>query len=289
MIYSAAGLALLCLVATGALDLVFKMYATRERSRGMLIFGIGCIWAVLHCIAISITGTALDINAATLGWGFAAALCVTLSNILLVESMGHLPVSAASTIYRLNTVPLTLLAFLFLGEEINGLRGIGIALGILTVLLLYHPGSVVVSTKRHHFVFMVLIIVASVMRALYGIFTKAGLEAGADPNLLILFAATGWAVCGLLYAGLREHRVVITWDKLRYCTAGGFLVYAIVWLLTTALTLGDANVVIPISNMGFIAAFILSLLLKFEQMTWRKLAAIPLAMASVLALTLSIN
>ena len=53
--------------------------------------------------------------------------------------------------------------------------------------------------------------------------------------------------------------------------------------------LGDANVVIPISNMGFVAAFILSLMLKFERVTWRKLVAIPMAMASVIALTLSIG
>ncbi len=289
MIYTAAGLAILCLVVAGVLDLVFKMYAARARSRGMLIFGIGCVWATLHCLAVFVAGNALEFTPATFGWGLAAALCLTLSNILLVESMGHLPVSAASTIYRLNTVPLTLMAFLFLGEGMDWLRGGGIALGILTVLLLYHPGSEVVSDERRRSLFIIVIIAASIIRALYGIFTKAGIEAGVDPDVLILFAAAGWGIGGLLYAGIREHRLVITRDKMRYSAVAGVLVYAIVWLLTTALALGDANVVIPISNMGFVAAFILSLMMKFERMTWRKLVAIPMAMASVIALTLSIG
>lgn len=289
MIDTAAGLAILCLVVAGVLDLVFKMYAARPRSRGMLIFGIGCVWATLHGLTVLFTGSALEYAPAAFGWGLAAALCLTLSNILLVESMGHLPVSAASTIYRLNTVPLTLLAFVFLGESIDGLRGSGIALGILTVLLLYHPGSEVVRDARRRSLYIVAIIAASIIRALYGIFTKAGIEAGADPDALILLAAAGWTVGGLLYAGLREHRLVITRDKLGYSAVAGVLVYAIVWLLTTALALGDANVVIPISNMGFVAAFILSLMLNFERMSWRKLVAIPTAMASVIALTLSIG
>ena len=104
-----------------------------------------------------------------------------------------------------------------------------------------------------------------------------------------MFAALGWCIGGLLYAGLRERDMALSHDRLGYVVIAGVLVYAIVWLLTTALALGDANVVIPISNMGFVAAFLLSLGLRLEPLTWRKLLAIPMAMACVVALTASIG
>ena len=45
---SPAILALLCLAASGLLDLVFKLYSAQQRSRGLLIFGTGCVWIVLQ-------------------------------------------------------------------------------------------------------------------------------------------------------------------------------------------------------------------------------------------------
>ena len=114
MIYSAASLAFMCLLASGLNDLVFKIHATKQRSRGMLVCGIGCVWLLLPLTVIFFSGQGLlDFNQATLIYGGAAAIAVTVSNILLLECLGHLPISMVSTIYRLNTVPLVLLAFFY--------------------------------------------------------------------------------------------------------------------------------------------------------------------------------
>ena len=121
---------------------------------------------------------------------------------------------------------------------------------------------------------MFLVIAASCLRALYGIFTKAGLSSGADANAIMLFAAIAWCLGGLGYACFRERRVRITAIKLKYMTITGLLVFAIIWLLTTAFALGDANVMVPLTNIGFVAAFILSVLLKLEKLTVRKSVAI---------------
>ena len=282
---TAAGLALLCLLASGLIDLVFKLYANQPRSRGMLVFGIGCVWTVLQLAYVGVTDASFALNQATLVYGLIAAVLVTLSNLLLLECLGHLPISMASTIYRLNTVPLVMLAFLFLGEDIGLIRGTGIVAGLVTVLLLYQPGSKTTRLGAHFGTFLALIIVASCIRALYGIFTKAGLNAGGDANTMMLFAAVGWCTGGLLYAQFRERRVVLTRDKLKFIPIAGCLVFAIVWLLTTALTLGDASVVVPLANMGFVAAFVFSVVLKLESLTPRKTLAIVSAIASIILLT----
>ncbi|MFT5505136.1 MAG: drug/metabolite transporter (DMT)-like permease [Gammaproteobacteria bacterium] len=282
---SAATLAFLCLLASGLLDLVFKYYANRQRSRGMLIFGIGCVWAILQLTYIGYTEAVLQFNQPTLIYGVLAAIFVTTSNILLLECLGQLPISSGSTIYRLNTIPLVIIAFFFLDENIGLIKGFGIGAGLLTVILLYQPDEKSINPGNKTTLFLILIILASCIRALYGAVTKAGISNNGDANTMMLFAAIGWCLGGLLYAHFREHRVVLTADKLKYIPIAGILVFAIVWLLTTALTLGDASVVIPLANMGFVAAFLFSIILKLEQITTRKLVAIFTAVISIVLLS----
>jgi drug/metabolite transporter (DMT)-like permease len=285
---SPAILALFCLLASGLLDLVFKLYSAEQRSRGMLIFGTGCVWIILQLLYINYHNLELSSDSPTLIYGISAAVFVTLSNILLLECFSHLPISMASTIYRLNTIPLVILAFFFLAENPGLIAVIGILLGLTTVLLLYQSNHVEASAIRNFKLFIGLIITASCIRALYGIFTKVGLNGGADPNSMMLFAAIAWCIGGLGYACFRERRVRITVIKLKYMAITGLLVFGIIWLLTTALTLGDASVVVPLTNMGFVAAFILSVLLKMEKLTVRKSVAIATAVLSVVLLTYEI-
>jgi drug/metabolite transporter (DMT)-like permease len=285
MFNSPALLAILCLFASGLLDLVFKLYASKPRSRGMLIFGIGCVWIILQGSSMSFSQVAFDLEIETLAYGLVAAIFVTASNILLLECLTHLPISMASTIYRLNTIPLVILAFLVLGESLDAFKIAGVLAGIITVFLLYRPERESAGHDRNFGLFLTLIILASVIRALYGIVTKAGVDAGGDPDTMMLLAAFGWCIGGLAYARLREHRVVITRDKLAFIAVAGGLVFAIVWLLTTALTLGDASVVVPLANMGFVAAFVFSVIIKLERINARKLVAVALAVVAIALLT----
>ena len=287
MFSSPALLAILCLFASGLLDLVFKLYASKPRSRGMLIFGIGCVWIILQGASMSFGQVAFDLEIETLGYGLVAAIFVTVSNILLLECLTHLPISMASTIYRLNTIPLVILAFLVLGESLDAFKIAGVLAGIITVFLLYRPERGSGGHDRNFVLFIALIILASVIRALYGIVTKAGVDAGGDPDTMMLLAAFGWCIGGLAYARFREHRVVITRDKLAFIAVAGGLVFAIVWLLTTALTLGDASVVVPLANMGFVAAFVFSVIIKLERINARKLVAVALAVVAIALLTLA--
>jgi drug/metabolite transporter (DMT)-like permease len=267
------------------LDLVLKLYAKQRHSIGLLIFGIGAVWLALHAIYIAATDQPVAFDPVTLQYGLLAAVCVTISNVLLLECLVHMPISSASTIYRLNTIPLVIMAVIFLGETLTIAKGLGVAAGIVTVMLLYQAGSTADSDRSHIRLYLSLIILAAVIRALYGIFTKAGITRGGDANVLMLLAALGFICGGLLYAVFRERTGRFTHQMAVYMLVAGTLVYSVVWLLTTALTLGDASVVVPIANMGFIAAFLFSVLLRLEVLTRRKMLAIVSAMLSVTLLT----
>jgi uncharacterized membrane protein len=133
------------------------------------------------------------------------------------------------------------------------------------------------------------ILFACVVRASYGILTKAVLNAGASADSMMLLAALGWFMGGLLYFTLIESRRKIRLGPIYLIIIAGVMVFSVVWLLTNALLRGDASVVVPIANMGFVAAFIFSLAWGLEQLTFRKTMAIVSAIISIGFITFGMN
>ena len=104
MLNSSVIFALLSLFFAGVNDIVFKKYSTKDRSRGMYVFGIGIIWTILQVFTFILKDVPFSYNSITLIYGLAAGLFLTLSNILLLHSLTHIDISLGSTIYRLNTI-----------------------------------------------------------------------------------------------------------------------------------------------------------------------------------------
>ena len=121
----AIGYALLSLLFAGCLDVVYKRYALKQRSRGMFLAGTGVVWGLLQFITLKYSGQSIVLDPNTVKFGLTAGVLVTLSNLLLIESLTHLQVSLGSTIYRLNTIGVVILSFLFLGESLETFQGAG--------------------------------------------------------------------------------------------------------------------------------------------------------------------
>src|SRR5690606_9301188 len=121
----------------GVNDVVFKFYSRVSRSRGMYILGMGLVWTALQAAIVLSGAMGPVMDPRTLGFGLAAGLFVALSNMLLVESLTGIDVGLASTVYRLNTIAVVLLAVPLLGEPLTGLKASGVLLGIAAVFLLF--------------------------------------------------------------------------------------------------------------------------------------------------------
>jgi len=276
---TAVALALASLCFAGLNDVVFKRYAARDRSRGMLVFGIGLVWLALQVLAMLGQGRTPRADPATLGYGAATGIILAASNILLIEGLKHVEVSLGSTIYRLNTVGVALLSVLFLQETLTAARAAGIGIAVLAVLLLVQRSRPAQADSAALFVGAVVL--ASLLRAVYGVLSKAGLTAGADAGTMILMAAGCWVVAGALYALLKEGRFRITGKKAAYALLSGLLVFLIVNTLIAAVARGEASVVIPIANLSFLAAMLLSVALGMERLTGRKIVAVGCALAAI--------
>jgi len=287
MMSATVGYALLSLLCAGANDVVFKRYAGKDRSRGVYVFGIGLVWAALQIFFALWRDAEIVLSGITLAYGLVAGLLLTASNLSLLESLTHIDASLGSTIYRLNTVGVVILSLLFLHEPLGLLKGWGVAMGVGAVVLLYQRGGHGEATGGRFALFFGLAVFASLCRAVYGVVSKAGLANGASLNSLLLMAAICWVVGGTAYAILRERRFRITAKKTVYSFLSGVLVFLIVNFLLLAIEHGQASVAIPIANMSFVMALLLSTGLGMEKLTLRKLTAVAVSVCAVLLLSMA--
>ena len=276
--------AVLSLFFGGLNEIVFKRYSVIERSRGMVISGVGVVWSLLLYLDTSFRGNEIVFTADTWAYGLVAGIIVALANILLLEALRHMEVSLGSTIYRLNTIVVVILSVVFLGETLSLVKLAGVSSGVVAVLLLY----------QHHHVSgqgnalqlgLSLVIAGAVLRAIYSVVTKAGLSEGVDADALMFLSALSWIVSGFCYAFFIEHRYAITKVKVAYSVVSGCLVYGIVKTLVTALSYGEASVVVSIANLSFLTALIVALFLKMERLSIRKLMAMGFAITAITLLT----
>jgi uncharacterized membrane protein len=80
---------------------------------------------------------------------------------------------------------------------------------------------------------------------------------------------------------LREGRFRFRRKKVAYALFSGLLVTLIVNFLIAAVALGEASVVIPIANLSFVAALLLSVAVGWERLSMRKVGAIGAAVLSI--------
>ena len=271
--------ALLSLCFAGVNDVAFKRYSAKHRSRGMLVSGIGAVWLVLQTVTLFSKGQMPQIDTATLEYGAITGIALTASNILFIESLAHIEVALGSTIYRLNTVGVAVLSIVFLQESAGYLKISGILIGVVAVVMLAkQPCN---KPDARHGAFIWLAMAASALRAVYGVVSKQAITQGADIDTMLIMTALSWAVGGVLYATLREGRFRITGTKAAYALFCGLLVYLIVNFLIAAIARGEASTVIPIANLSFIAAMLISAALRMERLTYGKCGALGFAVASI--------
>ena len=272
--------ALVSLAAAGCLDVTFRRFSLKERSRGMYVFGCGFVWLVLQLTYLTITDTQIRLDEVTILYGLLTGAFLVLANILLIESLTGLDVSLGSMIYRLNTIGVVAISFILLAEDVGVFKLLGIGIGVAAVLILYRRSDGG-DTVPIPVLFFVMAVAASAFRAIYGVVSKIALEQGAAAEGLLVIAAISWIVGGLAYAAFREKRVRITGKKAAYAVVSGTLAFAVVNALIEALKNGEASVVVPIANLSFAVAMILSVFLGMEQLSSRKYIAIGCAALSV--------
>ncbi|MDW7772464.1 MAG: DMT family transporter [Desulfobulbaceae bacterium] len=276
--------ALLSMLFAGINDVIFKKYAMKNRSRGMYVLGVGFTWAMLQLLYSSFSRISFSFDIQTIQYGLLAGIILAAANISLIVGLAHIDVSLGSTVYRLNTIGVVILSYVFLSEGIEFIKLTGITFGIIAVLLLYKSNN---SKTANHTakIFFWLVVFASLLRAAYGVVSRIGLVASADKNAIILLAAICWIFGGAFYAKYVEKRFIVTKKKALYSAVSGVLVFFIVNFLILGLQIAQASIVVPIANMSFIIALLISVLIGTEKMDFKKIVATAFAAGSIVLLS----
>ena len=281
---AAVGFALASLACAGLTDVVFKKYSAVARSRGIYVLGIGVVWSAAQAAIVAAGGGLAQMDAQTVGFGLVAGLLVALSNTFLIEGLTHVDVGLGSTIYRLNTIAVVVLAVLLLDETLTATKAAGVLLGVAAVILLFEPRHAHRAARDTYVLFFALVVLASLLRACFGILAKVAALDGVDLRAMLLVNAPVWIVMGAAYAAWRREPVRVTGATLGYAAASGLLICGVANFLMLAVELAEASVVVPIANMSFVVALLISIGLRMERLTGRKLCAIALAAAAIVLL-----
>ena len=274
---------MLSLLFAGLVDVVFRLYARIDRSRGMYVLGIGVVWSVAQVLVVVASGEELRLDARTVAFGLGAGLLIALANLCLIESLTHMDVGLASIIYRLNTIGVVVLAAVLLAEPLTAAKVSGVLLGAIAAVLLYERTTA--AAHQHLFArYFWLAVLASAMRAGFGIVAKSAELQGVDLRMLLLVVAPVWIFAGGAYALLRERRLRLTRAKVKYSVVSGLLICGVVNFLALALKRGEASVVVPIANMSFLVALLISVAMGMERLTRRKLLAVATTVMAIIVL-----
>jgi drug/metabolite transporter (DMT)-like permease len=278
---AAVAFALLSLACAGLTDVVFKRYSQVDRSRGLYVLGMGITWTIIQSAILLAAGHGLRLDAQTLWFGLAAGLLVAVSNTLLIESFTHIDVGLGSTIYRLNTIAVVMMAVFLLDEPLTGIKFTGILLGVGAVILLFERNHEHADARNTFLLFFGLVVLASLLRACFGILSKVAVLRGVDLKAMLFVNAPVWIAVGAIYAWWRREEIHVTGSTLKYAATSGALICGVANFLMLAVERGQASVVVPIANMSFLVALLLSAGLGMERLGPRKLVAVALAIAAI--------
>ncbi len=269
-----------CLACSAVNDLVFKLFARKERSKGLFVALIGIVWLLPVSFFPWDAGSNIQ---ATWLWGVVSGFFSVTANLLLIEAMSKESAGVCSTIYRLNLVLVVAGAYFLLGEALSVLQLCGAAFAVAAILAFFPLRG-----KLHlHLGGAMMVIGAAVLRAGMGLTYKYAFLNNADRNGIILVNSLFWIAGGLLYALLREKKIPMPDPKMwRYSIISGLLVTGIVVFMAASLQRGDAGVVLPIAQMSFLGTFALSAIILKESVTVNKVIAIICGVVAIILLTL---
>jgi len=275
--------ALASLAFASVADLLFKLYLEgKQRSVGPFIAVNGLAWS------LAFAGPALahwQLGGKEWVVTLGAGACSVGGNFLLLEAMRSLPVGVCATGYRLNLALVVVLALVWLHEPLTGLKALGVALAVAAILLLYQPEEGKTGRRRRKLAYLMLI-TASGCKALMGLLYKVAMLQAVPKADFLFVGGVCWLVGGLVYAAVKRERFDFSRDVWGFGTASGLAIVGIVYFLVKATAVGEASIVVPISQLSFMLTVLMAYFFLKEPLTGRKLAAVGLASGCVIALAM---
>ncbi|HUJ87592.1 MAG TPA: DMT family transporter [Burkholderiales bacterium] len=217
-------------------------------------------------------------------WGLLVGVFVLIGFYNFAHSLKSGPVSVNAPVFRLSFVITAALAVVFLGEPLTTHKVAGIALALAAVWLLLAAPAGGDAGRRESRSSLARVLVATAAVGVGNFVYKYGLRAGATPASMIVAQAVVVVSCSTAFAGIVDRRIRPSRAVLRYAPMAAVALALAFCMMVESLARGDASVVVPVAQMGFVATSVIGFLLLREPFSARKGAGLVAAIAALASL-----
>ena len=236
-------------------------------------------WVLLPLVLVyGVATKSLQMVPAAL-WGTVAGVFSYAAFILFAKSLRLGAVTIVVPVFRLGFVVTALLAVAFLSESVTVLKTLGLGFAIVAVWLLL--GSRVSGQSLMNKKAAILVVAATVAIGISNFLSKVGIVQGASPSSVLFAQAIGIAILATVASAMTDKGLSIFTPSRRWGPLAGLLLSVAFILMMLGLAVGDASVVVPIAQFGFVVAAIIGYLFLREPVTARKLCGLASAIAAV--------
>jgi drug/metabolite transporter (DMT)-like permease len=276
------GYALGALLLYGFADFVYKRGAAAgaEPHHFLMVqtwFFTPC--ALLYGLA---SGT-LAFNAASL-WGAAAGVCAVVGYYNFAYSLKSGSVSTNATIFRLSFAVTVALAVLILGEPLTASKLAGLALVVIAVWLLLGTNAGPADSRRESRGSRARVLAATLAVGILSFTYKVGLHKGATPIALVVCQGFIAVTVATAFTACVDRRIRPSRAAWTHAPIAAVLLVTAFILLAKGLQNGEASVIVPVAQMGFVVTAMLGFLFLREPFTARKAAGLAAALAALACL-----
>src|SRR5438874_1974892 len=226
---------------------------------------------------------ALALNRGAL-WGAAAGVLVVIGYYNFARSLKSGAVSTHATIFRLSFAVTVALAVLLLGEPLTAPKLAGLALVLVAVWLLLAAPGPASDAHRERRSSLVRVLVATVAVGIASFTYKLGLREGATPISLVAAQGAVAVTLSTAFSAYVDRRIRPSRAAWRHAPLAAALLVVAFTFLAKGLEGGEASVVVPVAQMGFVVTAVLGFFFLREPFTARKCAGLAAALAALASL-----
>jgi drug/metabolite transporter (DMT)-like permease len=278
--------AIVAMVCYGLSDFIYKQAAAAGIRADHFLMAQGWFFCPLVILYALATHT-LVLDPVAL-WGSLAGVFIFIGFHYFIRSLITGSVSTNASIFRMNFIVTVILVVILLGEPLTASKIAGLALSLLAAWLLLGARNNAERTpneaERRS---LVEVVIATLAFGTSNFFHTVGLRHGAVPETLAVAQAALFMpiATGAVYFTDRTPRAPPV--TFRYGAAAAIMLLGATIFLLRGVADGQASVLVPIAQMGFIIAALLGIFILRERVTIRKVGGLVLALAALAVLAKS--
>src|SRR5437868_5785582 len=267
--------ALVAMVCYGVTDFIYKQAATAGIRADHFLMAQGWLFWPLVIVYAVATNT-LVLNPAAL-WGSLAGAFVFIGLYFFIRSLAAGSVSTNASIFRLNFIVTVLLVVVWLGEPLTPSKIAGLALALIATWLLLGDGASAdraPDASRHS---LWLVALATLAFGTSNFFHTMGLRHGALPETLAVAQAALFTPLATVVVYVVDRKLRPPPVTFKYSAPAAIVLLGATISLLRSVAGGQASVLVPIAQMGFVVAALLGIFVLRERVTIRKVTGLVTA------------